>query len=301
MSRIDEALRLSEGAGPEPEQGTGGKAAGPPLNQYPRERRGRGGSDEPRGPRPVDTEDFAGDVGHRAGDQPGPAPDDALLARLVTGTSNSVAAEQYRRLAAVLHEEQADDALTTVMVTSAIPGEGKTLTAVNLALTLSESYARRVLVIDADLRAPSVHTTLGVPNDAGLSDALRDGDGPLPIRQVTTGLSVMTAGRTGSNPLAGLSSRRMEEILIDLSARFDWVLLDASPVGVLSDAQVLARLVGGVIFVIGAGSTPAAAVERAIAELGGSEAIIGTVLNRIEEHRIPDAAYRGRYGHGNGR
>lgn len=297
MSRVDEALRLAEGAGPEPEKRTDGKGAGSPLNQYFREHGEWAGGDEPNGPRPVGI----GEAGSRAGrldDTPAsPAGNDESVARLVTGTSNTVSLEQYRRLAAVLCEEQAEDALTTVLVTSAIPGEGKTLTAVNLALTLSESYARRVLVIDADLRAPSVHTTLGIPNDVGLTDALRDGERDLPIRQVTAGLSVMTAGRGGGlNPLAGLSSRRMEEILQDAAARFDWVLLDTSPVGVLPDAQVLARLAGGVVLVIGAGSTPAAAVERAIAELGGPDAIIGTVLNRIEDHRVPDAGYYGRYG-----
>src|SRR5688572_3915658 len=80
-----------------------------------------------------------------------------LGARLVTGGSGSVSLEQYRRLAAVLHEEQMQGNLKTVMVTSAVPSEGKTLTVANLAHTLSESYGRRVLVIDADLRAPSLH------------------------------------------------------------------------------------------------------------------------------------------------
>ena len=75
----------------------------------------------------------------------------------------------------------------------------------------------------------------------------------------------------------------MGEVIEECAARFDWVLIDTSPVGVLPDAQVLARLVGGVLLVIGAGSTPAAAVERAVAEFGGPEAIIGTVLNRVEE------------------
>jgi Mrp family chromosome partitioning ATPase len=137
---------------------------------------------------------------------------------------------------------------------------------------------------------------LGIPNEIGLNDALRDSAGPLPVRQVTAGLSVMTAGRDGVNPLGALSSPRMEELVRDLASRFDWVVLDASPVGVLPDAQVLARLVGGVILVIGAGSTPAAAVERAVAELGGPDAVLGVVLNRIEEHRIPDINYYGRYG-----
>ena len=87
----------------------------------------------------------------------------------------------------------------------------------------------------------------------------------------------------------------MGEVLEECAARFDWVLVDTPPVGVLPDAQVLARLVGEVILVIGAGSTPAAAIERAVAELGGAEAISGTVLNRVDERRIPDADYYGQY------
>ena len=73
----------------------------------------------------------------------------------------------------MLHEAQVQKQLKTVMITSALPHEGKTLTVVNLALTLSESYARRVLVIDADLRWPSLHTILDIPNDRGLSEALQ--------------------------------------------------------------------------------------------------------------------------------
>jgi Mrp family chromosome partitioning ATPase len=83
----------------------------------------------------------------------------------------------------------------------------------------------------------------------------------------------------------------MQEIIQECASRFDWVLLDTSPVGVLPDAQVLARLVGAVILVIAAGSTPSAAVERAIGELGGPESILGVALNRVEEHRIPEANY----------
>ena len=175
------------------------------------------------------------------------------------------------------------------MITSALPHEGKTLTAVNLALTLSESYARRVLVIDADLRAPSLHTVLNIPNDRGLSEALRGDRHDLRITDVASRLSALTAGTPGPTPLAGLTSSRMGEVLEECAARFDWVLIDTPPVGVLPDAQVLVRLVGGIILVIGAGSTPAADVARAVAEFGGPEAIIGTVLNRVEEQTIPEA------------
>lgn len=220
-----------------------------------------------------------------------------IAARLVTGESNSVSLEQYRRLAAVLHEEQMRGSLKTVMVTSALPGEGKTLTIANLAHTLSGSYGRRVLVIDADLRAPSLHRILGLRNSTGLSEALRAGVGTqLPFVEVSPGLSALTAGRPGPSPLAELSSGRMGEIIRECASSFDWVLIDTPPVGLLSDAQVLVRLVGGVVFVIAAGTTPRAAVERAISEIG-TDPIIGTVLNRVEDRRIPEANYYdGYYG-----
>ena len=222
--------------------------------------------------------------------------DDAdVQARLVTAATSTVSLEQYRRLATVLHEEQVRRQLKTVMITSALPQEGKTLTIVNLALTLSESYARRVLVIDADLRWPGVHTVLDIPNDRGLSEALRDGQQELSFVEVSSRLSVLTAGKPGPTPLAGLTSSRMAEVIETCAGRFDWVLIDTSPVGVLPDAQVLARLVGAVILVIGAGSTPAAAVERAIAEIG-PDSILGTVLNRVDERRVPQAGYYGKYG-----
>ena len=118
-----------------------------------------------------------------------------------------------------------------------------------------------------------LHTILDIPNDRGLSEALHEGQHELPFTEVSSRLSALTAGTPGPNPLAGLSSRRMGEVLEECAARFDWVLIDTPPVGVLPDAQVLARLVGEVILVIGAGSTPAAAIERAVAELGGADAI----------------------------
>src|SRR5512132_4080156 len=104
-----------------------------------------------------------------------PAHDVALTGdpRLVTAPQISgVWVEQYRRLAASLYQIQSDTSLRTVMVTSTLPREGKTLTVANLALTLSHSYAQRVLIIDADLRSPSIDQVLGIPNRTGLSDYL---------------------------------------------------------------------------------------------------------------------------------
>jgi capsular exopolysaccharide synthesis family protein len=217
--------------------------------------------------------------------------------RLVTISSSAISVEQYRRLAATLHDVQVSNGLKTVMLTSSVPNEGKTLTSVNLAFTLSDSYARRVLVIDADLRCPCLHSLLGLSNARGLSEVLADGRLDLPFIEVSERLSVLTAGRPGPAPLAGLSSPRMRALLEECARRFDWVLVDTPPVGVLPDAQLIARLAGAVVLVIGAGSTPAALVERAVAELG-PECIIGTVLNRVDTHVISEAGYVDRYHSG---
>ena len=120
---------------------------------------------------------------------------------------HDVAVEQYRRLAATLHGLQVERGLKTLMVTSTVPEEGKTLTVANLALTLSESYKRRVLLIDADLRRPSIHQVFGLPNVTGLSDGLRSDRGQLPVLEVSVCLSVVTAGQPDANPMAKLTSR----------------------------------------------------------------------------------------------
>jgi capsular exopolysaccharide synthesis family protein len=206
----------------------------------------------------------------------------------------SVSVEQYRRLAAAMHELQQERELKTLMVTSALPREGKTLTVTNLALTLSNSYARRVLLIDADLRRPSVHEVLNLPNRSGLSEALRSDRGDLPLRRVSPLLTVLTAGRAENNPMALLTSERMQRLLDESAAQFDWVLLDAPPVGFMPDAGLLAAMTRAILFVISAGSTPYPLVQRATSELG-RDCIVGTVLNRIEDANIPATGYYREY------
>jgi capsular exopolysaccharide synthesis family protein len=210
----------------------------------------------------------------------------------VSSTANFVGVEQYRRLAAALHDAQTTQGLKVVMITSALPRDGKTLTAVNLALTLSESYSRRVLMIDADLRQPAMHQVLGIRNSAGLNEVLHGEVQELPLITVSPTLSVLTSGSSRSTPLAGLASERMGTLLDECASRFDWVLIDVPPVGLLADAQILGRLTGAVILVIRAGATPHAAVERAISQIG-REAIIGTVLNAVEDSSMH--AYYGDY------
>ena len=214
-----------------------------------------------------------------------PTPDfDGKVIREGIGSVGS--AEQYANLATVLHETQQDRGLQTLLVTSAVPQEGKTLTVVNLAIMLANSYARQVLIVDADLRRPSVHRALGTAADRGLSEALSRPGGELPIIRVSPQLSVLPAGRPDPNPLVRLSQDRLQQILEECAARFDWVLVDTPPLGSGADAQLLARFVQGVIFVIRAGSAPYHVVERAVAQLG-RESIIGTVLNGVDENVVP--------------
>lgn len=215
----------------------------------------------------------------------------ALEGKLVVSRDiTPVTVEQYRRLAAVLHDLQAQGGLKTVMVSSAAPGEGKTLTIANLALTLSESYHQRVLLIDADLRHPSLHNLFGIPNDVGLADGVRSGGKPVPPVEISPWLSVLTAGRPVASPLALLTSDHVRTVIAEAAARVDWVLLDTPPVGLLPDAQLVARLSDGVLFVIAAGATPYSLAQRCIAELG-ADRIVGTVLNRVEQRMFGTSDY----------
>jgi capsular exopolysaccharide synthesis family protein len=232
--------------------------------------------------------------------QPPAAPRD-LDSRLIVGREISpMAVEQYRRLAATLHDLQAAKGLKTLLVTSAVPREGKTLTVANLALTLSEEYRRRVVLIDADLRRPALNRVLGIPNRKGLSEAIHAPNGGVPLVQVSSSLSVLTAGKSSAPPVGGLASEAMRALLTECARRFDWVLLDAPPVLLLPDAGLLATLVDGVVLVIGAGLSPWPMVERAVAELG-RERIVGTLLNRVEDGAISATDYYDHYYRRTGR
>jgi protein-tyrosine kinase len=188
--------------------------------------------------------------------------------------------EQYRRLGAKLHELQETSGLRVIMLTSAAPGEGKTLTASNLALTLSESYRRRVLLIDADLRRPSVHTVFQMPSTPGLTDALsRNDNRSLPVHDLSAYLSVVPAGKATSDPMADLTSDHMRQIVDDARQHFEWVIIDSPPVGLLADANLLASMADGVLLVVKADDTDYVTVQRAVETLH-RERILGVILNQ---------------------
>jgi protein-tyrosine kinase len=210
--------------------------------------------------------------------------DTSLVGKIVVDAEIAPASrEQYRRMAAALHHAQASHGLKVVMVTSALMGEGKTLTSSNLALTLSESYKKSVLLIDGDLRRPSLHTLFKIDSSPGLSEGLIAGDDQrLAVRQVSPRLGVLTAGRPSADPIAGLTSSRMKRVIEEARDAFDWVIIDTPPVAVLPDANLLAAMADGAILVVRAGSTPWDLAQRAVLAIG-KERVLGVVLNRSEE------------------
>ena len=203
--------------------------------------------------------------------------------KLVVGENPDPAVvEQYRHLAAAFHQAQKVSGVRTVTVTSALPSEGKTLTATNLALTLSESYQRRVLLIDADLRRPRMREMFGLPVSAGLTDALTSARGDrLPVHHVTGNLWVLAAGRMVPDPMSLLVSPAMKQLIEDARESFDWVILDTPPIAILPDANLLSAMIDTSLLVVSARSTPYPMVQRAV-EAIGAKRILGVVLNRAE-------------------
>jgi capsular exopolysaccharide synthesis family protein len=202
--------------------------------------------------------------------------------------------EQYRRLAAVLHDAQGSSGLRVIMVVSATAGEGKTLTATNLALTFSESYQKRVLLIDADLRRPALDNVFKINSSSGLTEGLSDPNAKLLVRQVSPRLSLLPAGRPVDDPMARLTSPRMHQLVAEAKETFDWVILDTPPLGILPDAHLLSAIVEGAVLVIKADSTPFDLVKRSVDALGSSR-ILGVVLNAAQTSALP-TNYHGYYG-----
>lgn len=260
--------------------------------------------------RPVRTETPAGETAsyRTASDRPRESEprlferiDSRLTEKVVIDENMShPSREQYRRLAAVLHDAQSTTGLQVVMVASAVAGEGKTLTASNLALTFSESYQKRVLLIDGDLRRPTLHSVFRLETTFGLADGLLStSETKMLVRQISSRLAVLPAGRPISDPMAGLTSERMKRLLDEARQSFDWVLLDTPPVMLLPDAHLMTSMVDGVVLVVRAGSTPFELVRRASEALGRSR-IVGAVLNRAEASGQQDHYHYYGYGDSGG-
>jgi polysaccharide biosynthesis transport protein len=197
----------------------------------------------------------------------------------------SIGIEAFRNLRTGLIWSDGGEALRTLVVTSAAPGEGKTMTAANLAVTLAYD-GLRVLLVDCDIRRPRVHGLFQLPRAPGLMELLRassDPEGPQPraIRETPVArLSVLTCGALPVNAANLLSGTRMRVLLRELQEQFDIIVLDTPPVLATADASIVASLTDGVLLVVRAGTTDKNAAQRAYQQLANVGArVVGTVLN----------------------
>ena len=212
----------------------------------------------------------------------------------------SMLAESYRRLRTTLLRAQLQKPLQVVLVTSASPGEGKSTTAVNLALTLSETQ-KRILLIDADIRKPRVHALLGTGYKPGLTDYV-NGQVELEAvvqRQVVEHLDFIPSGTFSGQPSRVFSSRSMMEFIEHIKEWYDFILIDAPPALVVNDASVLAGGVDTIILVASAGQTRMAAINKSVEILTASGGnVFGIVLNNFDARRAYGGYYGGyKYGH----
>jgi len=214
----------------------------------------------------------------------------AVDRRVVTLTAPaSVAAEQYRTLYYRLERMREVKPMKVIAFTSALPGEGKTVTAVNLALAAAKANPeRRILLIDADLRRSQVGSVLGIRGKLGLAELLA---GECDVRDVVrrfnaTRLAVIPAGGTPEEPTQVLAGSRMKQFLKAVRDNFDEVYIDLPPTLPFADASILSSLTDGVLMVVRANATPSKAVNQAVEQLVGAP-LLGCVLNGAEVTTAP--------------
>lgn len=192
----------------------------------------------------------------------------------------SAPSEQYRALKAKFYRVRNERRLKSILVTSAAPAEGKTLTAVNLALTFAQEIDKKVLLIDCDLRRPSVHKLIGLDQPQGLTDFLEKKIPSSEAIVVTriSNFSVMPAGRIPENPAELLNTEVMRDFVTASSEQYDWVILDSPPLIPLADTEMISSMVDGIMLVVRANQTPASLITNCIDRLKGKN-ILGFVFN----------------------
>ena len=216
---------------------------------------------------------------------------DSKQALVTLYSPKSAASEAYRMLRTNIHFSSGGDAFKVLVVTSTFPGEGKSLTAANLAITFAQA-GESVVLVDADMRRSSQHEKFELPESPGLSEAIVSSNIEASLRDgPVLGLKIMTAGITPPNPSELLHGKRMDNLLGDLKSRSDLIILDAPPVLAVTDASVLASKADGAIIVMDMTMSDKNASKRAVDSLRAVNArILGTVITGMQ----PD---RKRYGY----
>ncbi len=214
---------------------------------------------------------------------------------LLSESVPAVYAEACRALRTNILASAGTNGNRSLLVTSAAPGDGKSVLSVNLAVALGRS-GKRVLLIDADLRRPKLHDLLGRPQRPGLAEVLTGAQKPSEAIVATrcSGVWLLPSGAAVSNPSEQLGSRRFKEFLDKLTESFDWVIIDSPPVMAVTDPAVIARIAGGVLFVINARRTKQTLAQAALDRLEAAGATFaGAVLNGVTLDR--DHYYNTRY------
>jgi len=212
-----------------------------------------------------------------------------------------VQAEAFRVLRTNLQFMGLDVPLRSLLVTSAVPGEGKTTVASNLAVSFAQAELN-VCLVDADLRKPRLHELFGVENWRGLTTALVKNDGLEADLQPSgvEGLTLLTSGPIPPNPAELLAAGRMQALLRDLEAQFDVVVIDSSPVLAVTDAVALSPRVSGLLLVVRAGRVGGHQVRRALSALAAVKAnLLGVVLDAVKND-ARKGGYAGYCAHADG-
>ncbi len=218
-----------------------------------------------------------------------------MLKEMVTfNEPKSPAAEAFRTLRTNLQFSTIDDSLKSLIITSSGPGEGKSTVITNLAITMAQN-GKRVLILDCDLRKPTLYKKLGLPNNIGMTNILiqeKKLDECI-IETKISNLYAITSGPVPPNPAELLNSKRMERLLRELEGIFDIILIDAPPVIAVTDAQILSRMCSGTMLLTCYGKTEKEAIIKAkdlIVKSGGN--LIGVVLNKVPR---TSSGYYGKY------
>lgn len=216
---------------------------------------------------------------------------------VVESAPRSPIAEQYRILRTNLQSKRKASGAKVLLVTSAINGEGKSVTSFNLALSLAEQEGAKVLLLDADLRRGSIHTWLGLKEEKGLSTALTNGAAleDLVVRIPTAGLFVLPAGPCPEHPAQLLESGQMKRLMENLRRQFDVIVVDSPPLLSVADACILERLTDGTALVVQSGRTQRKTVLQAQALLKQVKAkLVGCILTHVEYYT---PGYKGYYAY----
>lgn len=209
-----------------------------------------------------------------------------------SGEEHAAGMEEFRTLRSRLYQLREKQTLSKLLVTSALPREGKSFTSANLAQVIVRQHGRRVLLIDADLRNPQLHKLLGADRGPGLFEYLRSEADEFSIMQRGSmeNLFFIPAGTASSNPAELLANGRLRTLLNRVEGMFDWIIIDSAPAVPVSDAALLANDCDGVLLVVRSNSTPMDAARRAAKEFADRN-VVGVVLNGITPELSPYTQY----------